>query len=127
MNRVAPGDSCVRDTVQFSAVTRASSCAAVPMQRPAVNDMSVQNLAKMLQSDRSDYAICRGKPEQLLVACRVTLETAANAFAVRTAKQDAAHWDVWSKYCHIMNTDPMRPPVDPQTDRVGYLREVAFW
>ena len=126
VNRL-PGDSCKIDTVQLSAVIPASSYAAVvPMQRPAVNDMSVQNLAKMLQSDTSDYAICRGKPDQLLVACRVALETAANAFAVRTAKQDAAHWDVWSKYCHIMNTDPMRPPVDPQTDRVGYLREVVL-
>jgi hypothetical protein len=126
VNRQAPSESSKPSTVQFAAVIPANSNTAISVQRPAVNDMSVQNLAKMLQSDTSAYAICKGKPDQLLVACRVALETAANAFAVRTAKQDAAHWDAWSNYCHIMNTDPMRPPVDPQNDRVGYLREVVL-
>ena len=126
VNRVAPSCTSKPTTEQFAAIIPANNDAVIPMQRPAVNSMSVQNLAKMLQSNTSNYAICKGKSDQLLVACRVALETAANAFAVRIAKQDAAHWDAWSSYCQIMNTDPMRPPIDPLNDRVGYLGEVVL-
>ena len=83
VNRRPSSESCTPSTVQFAAVIPACSNAAISVQRPAINDMSVQNLAKMLQSDTSPYVICKGKPDQLLVACRVALETAANAFAVR--------------------------------------------
>ena len=99
-----------------------SSCT----QRPVVSNLSVQNLASMLWADLSPHAICRGNYEQLLTACAVALDTAAEAFSLRTAKQDIGHWDAWSGYCKHMNTDPMRPSIDPQLNRVAYLREVVL-
>ena len=103
----------------------APSSTPVP-QRPAVNEMSVQSLALALWSDQSPHAICRGNFDQLLQACGTALNTAAEAFSLRTAKQDIAHWKAWSAYCKTMSTDPMRPIVDPHLDRVGYLREVVL-
>ena len=88
--------------------------------------MSVTYLAALLWSDSSPFAICRGNFDQLLQACGVALDTAAEAFSLRTAKQDVGHWTAWSSYCANMGADPMRPPVDPQIDRVGYLREVVL-
>ena len=56
----------------------------------------------------------------------MALDTASDAFAQRTVEGDSGHWKVWKKYCVSMNADPHRPPVDPATDRVAYMREVVL-
>ena len=107
-----------------------TSVAAAPPKaachRPLQNLASVDSLASMLWQDSSPHAICKGNFEQLLSACRLAADTAAEAFSLRTAKQDVGNWTAWTGYCASMNTDPLRPPVDPFTDRVAYLREVIL-
>jgi len=97
-----------------------------PLKRRAANEMSVRNLTEMLWADTSEFAICKGDFQQLEQACRIALETAADAFSLRTAKQDEGHWKAWDGYCTVMHTNPMRPSVDPLLDRVGFLREVVL-
>lgn len=86
----------------------------------------MQNLADMLWGGTSPHAICRGNFNQLQTTCFIAVDTASEAFALRTAKQDVSHWEVWAKYCSQMNTDPMRPTIDAQLKRTGYLREVVL-
>jgi hypothetical protein len=61
-----------------------------------------------------------------VAACEVALCTAGDAFALKTAQQDVYNWKSWTTYCKNMNANPLRPPVDPVSDRVGYLREVVL-
>lgn len=100
--------------------TRAPSC------RQRIDHISVNSLASALWADTSQFAICKGNFQQLVQACEVALSTAANAFSLRTSNQDKGHWKAWKKYCDTMGADPLRPPVDPLTDRVGYLRELVL-
>ena len=99
---------------------------SVQVQRPPINLASAQSLATALWQDSSPHAICKGNFGQLLQACEVALTTASEAFSLRTSKQDQSHWNAWSRYCSAMGTDPMRPAVDPQLDRMAYLREVVL-
>ena len=91
-----------------------------------IGKVTVLSLASALWADTSDFRICSGNWEQLTQACEAAMTTAGDAFAMRTAQQDASHWKAWSQYCSVMGTNPLRPPVDPVSDRVGYLREVVL-
>ena len=62
-------------------------------QRPIVSNLSVQNSTSVLWNDLSPHATCKGNYEQLLTASVVALDIAAEAFSLRTAKQDIGHWD----------------------------------
>ena len=59
-------------------------------------------------------------------ACTTALDAVGNAFSLRTAKQDVGAWTAWKAYCKVMHTTPMRGPVDPITDRLGFMREVVL-
>ena len=98
-----------------------------PLQRPRVlGAVTARSLATALWHDGSDFAICTGDWDQLYVACEVALHTAGDAFALRTAQQDVGNWKSWSTYCDVMGTNPLRPPIDPVSDRLGYLREIVL-
>ena len=88
--------------------------------------MNPLKLASLLWADSSPHAICKGDWQQLLLSCETALATAGDAFAPRTAKQDQSNWKAWTAYCSVMGANPMRPPVDPNTDRLGFLREVVL-
>ena len=91
-----------------------------------VGQVTPHSLASELWQDQSGFAICTGNWQQLLTSCEVALCTAGDAFSLRTAQQDVYNWTAWTGYCDTMNTNPLRPPVDPVNDRVGYLREVVL-
>ena len=88
--------------------------------------VTAQALASELYKDHISSVICPGNWPQLLAACELALCTAGNAFALRTAQQDVSNWKSWADFCASMNTDPLRPPIDPVYDRMGYLREVVL-
>ena len=91
-----------------------------------IGQITPQSLAAELWQDQNGLAICSGNWTQLVAACEVALCTAGDAFALRTARQDVYNWKSWTTYCKNMNANPLRPPVDPVSDRVGYLREVVL-
>ena len=91
-----------------------------------VGQVTPHSLASELWRDQSGYAICPGNWQQLLIACEVALCTAGDASALRTAQQDVYNGIAWTGYCDTMDTNPVRSPVGPVNDRVGYLREVVL-
>ena len=106
---------------------RRTAAVSVPKARAEMLNIACPDaLAKALCRDNTDQAICGGDYGQMLTCCEVAIEAADSAFALKTAKQDVSNWRAWKKYCSVMKTKPMRAPVNPQTDRVGYLREVVL-
>jgi len=85
-----------------------------------------KSLARALAADRSKMAILPGNPEQLEMACGIAIDAVESAFSLRTAKQDLGAWKAWKRYCKLMKTPALREPVDPITNRDGYLREVVL-
>jgi len=91
-----------------------------------LGSMDAETLAGMLWSDSSDFSICSGNWMQLKECCDVALSSAGDAFSQRTAQADRSHYASWSRYCKTMNTCPVRPVVDPVSDRRSYLREIVL-
>ena len=56
----------------------------------------------------------------------MALGIAGDAFAQRTSEADVGHWRAWSDYCKTMGTTPCRPMIDPQQDRLAFLREIVL-
>jgi integrase len=84
------------------------------------------DLARDLWNDPSPFAICRGNFPMLSHACEIAFSTAADAFSLRTSKQDVGHWAAWDSYCSVMNTTPLRPIIEPTADRLSFLRELVL-